>query len=481
MKKINTNLKDCYILEPDKFGDDRGYYSPFFIEEKNINENIKMNGVVQGARSMSGKGIVRGLHFQKDPLAQSKLVECLSGEVLDVVVDIRKDSPTYMQWTSVHLTPENGRQLFIPRGFAHGFVSLKDNTLFQYLVDNDYSPIHEDGILWNDPEIGIDWQFDKYEINNPILSEKDKNRKKLSDREDLKVYSHYRYLVTGCNGQLGYDIVRELNSRGIYDVLALDVDDMDITDSRKVNKIFEEYRPEHVFHCAAWTNVDGAEENEEICRKVNVDGTKNIVEGARRIGAKLTYISTDYVFDGKKDGIYEVNDQTNPISVYGKTKYEGEEAVRKYDKSFIVRISWVFGINGKNFIKTMLKLSETKEELGVVADQYGSPTYTVDLAKLLVDMQETDKYGTYHANNDGFCNWAEFAEYIFKVNNKDVKVNHLTTDQYPTKAERPLNSKLSKASLDENGFNHLPFWQDAVDRYCVELREEQKKLVKEKK
>lgn len=481
MKKIETNLKDCYILEPDKFGDERGYYSPFFIEENNIKENINMKGVVQGARSMSGKGIVRGLHFQKDPLAQSKLVECLRGEVLDVVVDIRKDSPTYMKWTSVHLTPENGRQLFIPRGFAHGFVSLKDNTLFQYLVDSDYSPSHEDGILWNDPEINIDWQFDKYDISNPLLSEKDKVRKPLSERNDLSVYGHYRYLVTGCAGQLGYDIVKELNSRGIFDVLALDVNDMDITDSRIVNKIFEEYRPEHVFHCAAWTNVDGAEENEEMCRKVNVEGTKNIVEASRRINAKLTYISTDYVFDGSKDGLYEIDDTVNPVNVYGKTKYDGEVEVRKYDKSFIVRISWVFGINGKNFIKTMLKLSETKNELGVVSDQFGSPTYTVDLAKLLVDMQETEKYGTYHANNEGFCNWAEFAEYIFKINNKNVNVKHLKTSEYPTKASRPLNSKLSKSSLDLNGFNRLPSWQDAVDRYCKELEENQKILIKEKK
>lgn len=475
MKKIETKLKDCYIIEPDKFGDERGYYSPFFVEK---NSELTMKTVAQGARSLSGKGIVRGLHFQKDPLAQSKLVECLNGGVLDVVVDLRKDSPTYMKWTSVHLTPENGRQLFIPRGFAHGFVSLKDNTLFQYLVDNDYSTSHEDGILWNDPEINIDWQLDKYGIENPILSEKDRVRKPLSQREDINIYTKNKYLITGCKGQLGFDIVRELNSRGIYDILALDVDDMDITDSRIVNKIFEEYKPEHVFHCAAWTNVDGAEDNEELCTKVNVDGTKNIVEASRRIGAKLTYISTDYVFDGTKEGLYEVDDIPNPISVYGKTKFEGEEAVRNYDKHFIVRISWVFGINGKNFIKTMLKLSETKEELGVVCDQYGSPTYTVDLAKLLVDMQETEKYGTYHANNYGFCNWAEFARYIFESNNKNVKVNDLTTDEYPTKAQRPLNSKLSKQSLIDNGFALLPSWQSAVDRYNIELEEEKVKQLK---
>lgn len=475
MKKIETGLKDCYILEPDKFGDDRGYYSPFYVEE---NSEIGLKRIVQGARSMSGKGIVRGLHFQKDPLCQAKLVECLRGEILDVVVDIRKDSPTYMKWTSVHLTSENGRQLFVPRGFAHGFVSLKDNSLFQYLVDNDYSPKHEDGILWNDPQIGIDWQFEEFDIQNPLLSDKDRNRLPLLQRDDIVMYENYNYLITGCRGQLGYDIVRELNSRGIYNVLALDAEDMDITDFRKVNKIIEEYKPEHIIHCAAWTNVDGAEDNYDMCYKVNVLGTQNITEAARRIGAKLTYISTDYVFDGSKNGIYEVNDNTNPLSVYGKTKLAAENIVRNYDKHFIVRTSWVFGINGKNFVKTMLKLSETKKELNVVGDQVGSPTYTVDLAKLLVDMQETEKYGTYHANNSGYCSWADFAQYIFESNNKDVRVNAIPTNEYPTKAVRPLNSKLSKESLTQAGFELLPDWKNAVDRYNIELEEERQKVLK---
>lgn len=179
MKKIETNLKDCYIFEPNKFGDERGYFSPFFIASDLEKEGIKFN-VVQCNRSLSGKGIVRGLHFQKNPKCQAKIVECLQGAVLDVVVDIREDSETYGKWTSVLLTPENGRQLFVPRGFAHGFVSLEDNTLFQYLVDNDYAPELEAGILWSDEEIGIDWQFDKYGITTPILSDKDQKHLTLS-------------------------------------------------------------------------------------------------------------------------------------------------------------------------------------------------------------------------------------------------------------------------------------------------------------
>ncbi len=475
MKKIETNLKDCYIIEPDKFGDNRGYYSPFFAEKDIISNGLEksVKGIVQGARSLSGKGIVRGLHFQKDPYCQAKIVECLRGAVLDVVVDLRKDSPTYKKWTSVELTPENGRQLLIPRGFAHGFVSLKEDTLFQYLVDNDYSPTHEDGILWNDPNIDIDWQFEKYGIKEPILSEKDKKRETIEEI-DPNFYTHKRYLVTGISGQLGYDIVRELNSRGIYDILALSENDMDITDKRLVEKIIKEYKPEVVFHCAAWTNVDGAEENEELCYKVNVEGTENITNPCREINAKLIYISTDYVFDGKKEGLYEVYDQTCPLNIYGKSKVESEKIVRTYEKSFIVRTSWVFGINGKNFVKTMLKLSESNHELRVVGDQFGSPTYTVDLAKLLVDMSLTSKYGVYHANNSGYCSWAEFAEYIMKVNKKDVIINGIPTSEYPTKAARPMNSKLSKKSLTENGFAELPSWQDAIDRYIIELQQDKR-------
>ena len=296
-----------------------------------------------------------------------------------------------------------------------------------------------------------------------------------------------KYLVTGYNGQLGYDIVRELKNRGVNDtdIIPTDVKDMDITDRDAVIKKVNDVKPDVIFHNAAWTNVDGAEDSKELCEKVNYLGTKNMVDAAKMVGAKIVYISTDYVFDGTKDGMYEVNDQTNPLSVYGMTKYQGEEAVRSYDNHFIVRISWVFGINGKNFIRTMLKLSESRNELNVVADQVGSPTYTVDLARLLVDMVSTNKYGTYHANNEGFCSWAEFAKYIFDSSNIDMKVNAIPTSSYPQKATRPLNSKLSKKSLDDAGFNRLPDWKDAVNRYKEELinedGEEAKILIKHRK
>jgi len=279
-----------------------------------------------------------------------------------------------------------------------------------------------------------------------------------------------RILVTGVAGQLGYDVMRELAERGYDDVLGIDKDELDITDEVAVHKFIEDYNPDVIMHNAAWTAVDKAEEMQELCRSVNVLGTKYIAETAEKIGAKLVYISTDYVFDGKGENYFEVNDKKAPLSFYGKTKYEGEVEVQKCSKHFIVRISWVFGINGNNFIKTMLRLAETKTELNVVCDQIGSPTYTYDLSKLLCDMIETEKYGIYHATNEGICSWSKFAEKIFEIAGvKTMKVNPVTTADYlkmvPQQAIRPLNSRMSKESLDKAGFSRLPTWEDALERF----------------
>lgn len=281
-----------------------------------------------------------------------------------------------------------------------------------------------------------------------------------------------KFLITGINGQLGYDVKEVLLKQNYTDICAPDRSKLDITKEDEVKKIILEYQPDVIFHCAAYTAVDKAEEEKDICYDVNVNGTKYITKYAQEIGAKIIYISTDYVFDGTKDGIYEVSDQSNPINYYGETKWLGEEAVRQYNNHIIVRISWVFGINGKNFIRTMLKLSETKKELSVVSDQFGSPTYTEDLSNLLIDMALSDKNGTYHATNEGYCSWNEFAKYIFEVNEIEMIVNPVLTKDYKTTAKRPLNSKLNKDKLTIDGFNKLPSWQDAVKRYSKVLKKE---------
>ena len=274
-----------------------------------------------------------------------------------------------------------------------------------------------------------------------------------------------RILVTGVKGQLGHDVMNELAKRG-HTGIGVDVEEMDITDAKKVNEVIRASEVEAVIHCAAYTAVDAAEDQVELCRKINAEGTENIAKVCKELDIKMMYISTDYVFDGEGTRPWEPDDERHPLNVYGLTKYEGELAVEKYlDKFFTIRIAWVFGVNGKNFIKTMLKLSETHDELNVVDDQIGSPTYTYDLAVLLVDMIETEKYGRYHATNEGLCSWYEFACEIFRQAGRAVKVNPVSSDEFPTKAKRPHNSRMDKSKLTENGFTPLPAWQDALKRY----------------
>lgn len=287
--------------------------------------------------------------------------------------------------------------------------------------------------------------------------------------KDMKI------LVTGVNGQLGYDCVRELNERGYTNVKGIDIDDLDITNEEAVHKYINEYKPAIVMHNAAWTQVDKAEQMPDKVYEVNSLGPKYIAEACKEVDAKMVYISTDYVFNGLGDKPFEIDDPKEGLSIYGKTKSQGEDFVKNaLDKYFIVRISWVFGKNGNNFVKTMLKLADMgKTELNVVCDQIGSVTYTYDLSKLLCDMIETEKYGIYHATNEGFISWAKFAEEIFKQTNKNVHVNYVTTLEYkklvPAQADRPLNSRMSKTSLDEAGFNRLPDWKDALNRYLKEI------------
>lgn len=274
-----------------------------------------------------------------------------------------------------------------------------------------------------------------------------------------------KILVTGATGQLGWDVVKELKKRNI-ECRGVGSKELDITEKEAVFAYIRGYRPDAVIHCAAYTAVDKAEDELEKCRDVNVNGTAYIAEACREIDAKMVYISTDYVFGDDGDRPHEVDDPVHPLNVYGQTKWEGEEAVRHtLQKYFIVRISWVFGEHGNNFVKTMLRLGQTHKEISVVADQFGAPTYTADLAPLLCDMVQTEKYGTYHACNSGCCSWAELAEEIFRQAHMDVKVRHITTEEYSTKARRPKNSRLSMRSLAESGLLMPEEWEKAVMNY----------------
>ncbi len=279
-----------------------------------------------------------------------------------------------------------------------------------------------------------------------------------------------KVLVTGFAGQLGHDVAAELAERGIS-CIAADKADFDLTNHESVKGFVGACRPDVIIHCAAYTAVDKAEEDSATCYNVNINGTRYLCEAAAENQAKLIYVSTDYVFDGEKAEPYEVDDVTAPQSVYGVTKLEGEHIVRNsISKHFIVRTAWVFGANGNNFVKTMLRLGKERDTLNVVCDQYGSPTYTKDLARLLCDMAESDKYGTYHATNEGFCSWADFACEIMQQANINSRVVPIPSSQYPAKAKRPMNSRLSKQKLIDNGFTPLPDWQDALSRYLNKIQ-----------
>ncbi|MBR3721350.1 MAG: dTDP-4-dehydrorhamnose reductase [Selenomonadaceae bacterium] len=278
-----------------------------------------------------------------------------------------------------------------------------------------------------------------------------------------------KVLVTGVTGQLGFDVARVLKEKNV-EVFAANRNDFSLTDYGKAQEVMRKFKPDVIIHAAAYTAVDKAEEEKELAFKVNGEGTRNLAKIAKELDSKFVYISTDYVFPGEGDNFYATMDKTAPLNVYGASKLMGEEAVREIlEKYFIVRISWVFGVNGKNFVKTMLRLGKEREELRVVSDQVGSPTYTYDLAKLLSNMITTTKYGIYHATNEGVCSWAEFAEEIFKLSNIKTNIIPIVSEEYPTPAKRPKNSRLDKISLDENGFNRLPHWKDALKRYLEEI------------
>ncbi|RSK28666.1 dTDP-4-dehydrorhamnose reductase [Bacillus sp. HMF5848] len=280
-----------------------------------------------------------------------------------------------------------------------------------------------------------------------------------------------KVLVTGANGQLGQDVVKALQTNNMQ-ALAYDRDTLDITDQEAVEKGFEEVQPDAVIHCAAYTQVDQAETDTDGAYDVNVNGTRNIVVAAEQVNAKVIYISTDYVFNGQGTKPYSEFDQCAPLGVYGYTKYAGEELTKSLSsKFFIVRTAWVYGLYGNNFVKTMLRLASERDELGVVADQTGSPTNTKDLAEFLVELIQTNKYGIYHGTNTGQCSWYDFAQAIFEEANVKVKVNPLTTADFPRPAPRPAYSVLGNQALRTNGFKPLPPWRESLRHFLKEWKQ----------
>jgi dTDP-4-dehydrorhamnose reductase len=277
-----------------------------------------------------------------------------------------------------------------------------------------------------------------------------------------------RVVVTGAAGQLGQDVLKELDLKN-HQIFGTDRSKLDLSNEADVQAYILDVKPDVILHCAAYTNVDAAESDEETAYHVNGLATEYLAKAAKQIGAKILYVSTDYVFDGTASNPYEVDEPTKPLGAYGRTKLAGEQLLQKHlEQFFIVRTAWVFGINGNNFVKTMIRLGKERGEIGVVHDQVGSPTYTVDLAEFMIELMETDKYGIYHATNSGVCSWYEFAVEIFKQAGMNVKVNPLTSDQFPRPAARPKYSVLSKKRIEEQGLTPLRDWKEALAAYLKE-------------
>ncbi|MCH4569110.1 dTDP-4-dehydrorhamnose reductase [Bacillus sp. ES1-5] len=278
-----------------------------------------------------------------------------------------------------------------------------------------------------------------------------------------------KVLVTGAKGQLGQDVLCLLENQP-WEVFGFGREELDITNEEKVREKVLSIKPDIIIHTAAYTQVDQAESDEEIAFKVNAEGTKYLAQAAEAVGAKFCYVSTDYVFDGTKNEPYKVDDQTNPQTVYGRSKLVGEQYTQKYcSKSYIVRTSWVFGLYGNNFVKTMLRLAKEKKELGVVHDQVGSPTYTTDLASFIINLVQSDKYGIYHGSNSGVCSWYEFAKEVFKQSNIEIVVNPLTTEDFPRPAARPKYSVLNNGMVEETGFESFQDWKEALKDFLKKL------------
>ena len=374
-------------------------------------------------------------------LANAKIAK--NDEFYTQYPDIQKEMNAYVDYNP-HVFRD--KTVFLPcddpewSNFTKFFAQNFEKFGLKKLISTSYA---------NDKKTDVYVQISLFESNSPQFDKK-------------KTKSH---------GKI-FTLDRDKNKSG-----RIDIDDLDLTKELDVKKFINEYKPDVVMHNAAWTQVDKAEENQDLVYKINALAPKYIAEACREVNAKMVYISTEYVFDGLGDMPFNVSDLKSGLSVYGKTKAQGEDfVISTIKKYFIVRISWVFGKNGNNFVKTMLKLADMgKTELNVVSDQIGSVTYTHDLAKLLCDMIETDKYGIYHATNEGYISWADFAKEIFKLANKNVKVNPISTEDYlklvPQQAKRPLNSRMSKESLDKAGFKRLPEWKDALKRYLDELKE----------
>lgn len=469
MKATPTAIPDVLVIEPDVFGDERG----FFLESYNKRTFKELTGTdpdfVQDNHSRSARNVLRGLHYQiRQP--QGKLVRVTYGEVFDVAVDLRKKSPMFGQWVGKRLSAQNKKQLWIPAGFAHGFVVLSDTAEFLYKTTDYYAPEHERCIRWDDPELAIRWP-DGIE---PILFRQGCARLIFLGSGSIFM----RLLVTGCNGQMGWELMRCLQPLG--EVVTADRRQMDLTNLDGIRTTLRDISPDVIVNAAAYTAVDKAEENETVAMLVNGQAPEVLAEEARKTGALLIHYSTDYVFDGKKTGPYTEDDTLDPINTYGRSKLMGEEAIQAVDVDHVIlRTSWVYAARGANFLRTIIRLAQEREVLNIVADQTGSPTWARLIAEStahIIRQSQNDRANTffqsdlYHLTAAGECSWFNFAQAIVEQARKLpglsltlTELSPISTQGYPTPAQRPMNSRLATAKLEKQFGLQMPYWGTALE------------------
>ena len=467
-KKIETGIAGLYILEPTVFGDERGFFLETY-NKKEFEEISIFEEFVQDNHSKSKKGVLRGLHFQTKH-SQGKLVRVIKGSVYDIAVDIRKNSSTFGKWHGIELSAENKKMFFIPKGFAHGFLTLEDDTEFQYKCTDLYMPQYDSGIMWNDKDININWNFEKYGLKEEdiVLSEKDK--KHQSFKEYTEKYIGENVLLTGADGQLGQDFQKLLDKLGIK-YTTTDYKELDVTDKEKVKEFVESNNFTMIINCAAYNNVDKAEEESEKCYALNSHVPKYLAEICKEKNIVFVTYSTDFVFDGEKEIPYIEEDIPNPLSIYSKAKLEGERYSLEYEKSFVIRTSWVFGMGNNNFCKQVINWSKGKDKLRIVDDQISSPTYSKDLAEYSWELIQTDKYGLYHLSNDGEASKFEQAQYILKKIGWNGILERAKTKDFPLPAKRAEYSKLDSSKLEGVIDKKIPHWKSGIDRFLEEMKE----------
>lgn len=467
-QKIETGIQDLFLIEYFSYQDQRGSFSELYREGIFQKFGIEKS-FVQKNQSCSKRGVLRGLHIQTENF-QGKLLQVLKGKIYDVVVDLRRESPSYGKYYSILLSSEKKLLLWIPEGFAHGFLSLEEETIVQYFCTDYYTPENERGILWSDPTLKIDWKLNEFSLLKEELLLSEKDRKYPSFLEFEKQQNEKKILILGAEGQLGKEF-QEFFRKEEIPFLATDRDTLDITQRICCKEFMKIHDISHVIDCAAYNEVDQAEQEQDVCYRINTRALelwKNLCEEKK---IPFLTFSTDFVFDGKQEIPYLEVEKAKPLSTYGKTKLEGEKKALQYSKSLVIRTSWLFGKYGNNFCRKLLFEAKKKKELMIVDDQISAPTYTKHLVEFSWELFHKANYGLYHISNDGETSKYDQAKFILEKISWSGKLLRAKTENFGNAAQRPKYSKLDSRKTEFILQKKIPHWKIAIQEYLREIGE----------